>query len=99
MRKRKKSVTTVVKEVLIDDEIQEYLLMKIPYERLNPDTLRALTEEFVTRDGTDYGEEEATLEDKIGQVTEQLKTGKAVLTYDEKTRTCNIINKENGISP
>jgi len=67
--------------------------MEIPYEKLNPETLDALIQELVTRDGTDYGEKEFSLEDKIKQVKAQLKSGKAVITYDEETETCNIIMK------
>lgn len=68
--------------------------MKIPYEQLNPETLRAVIEEFVSRDGTDYGEEEATLDEKVDQVLQQLKQKKCFLMYDEKTASCNIVKKE-----
>lgn len=65
--------------------------MKIPYDRLEPNTLRNMVEEFVTRSGTDYGEEEATLEEKVDQVIEQLKNGKASVVYDEESQSCNIV--------
>lgn len=68
--------------------------MEIPYEKLNPDTLDALIQELVTRDGTDYGDKEVPVEDKINQVKAQLKSGKAVITYDEQTETCNILLKD-----
>lgn len=68
--------------------------MKIPYEQLDPDTLQAVVEEFVTRDGTDYGEEETLLEEKSAQVLEQLRTGKVVLVFDEETNSCNILASE-----
>jgi len=68
--------------------------MEIPYEKLNPDTLDALIHELVTRDGTDYGEQEFSLKDKIKQVKTKLKTGKAVITYDKETETCNVIIKD-----
>ena len=67
--------------------------MKIPYEQLEADTLQALIEEFVTRNGTDYGEIEVPLEDKIDQVMEHLKRGKSVIVFDEKTTSCNIIEE------
>ncbi len=68
--------------------------MEIPHEKMNPDTLNAVIEEIVTRDGTDYGETEVPLQDRIRQVKARLKSGRAVLTYDEKTRTCNLIRKD-----
>ncbi|MCB1699151.1 MAG: YheU family protein, partial [Halioglobus sp.] len=33
----------------------------VPVERLQPDVLQALLEEFASRDGTDYGERELSL--------------------------------------
>ena len=65
--------------------------MKIPYQRLNPDTLQQVVESFVLREGTDYGEQEYTLEEKIAHVIEQLKEGKVFLVFDEKSKSCNIV--------
>ena len=64
--------------------------MKIPYERLDPGTLKAVIEEFVLREGTDYGETDFTLEEKIEHVMEQLRDGKVSLTFDEKSKSCSI---------
>lgn len=63
----------------------------IPYERLNPDTLRRMIEEFVTRDGNDWGEIGCTLEDKVAQVLRQLKTGKVKIVFDPASQTANLI--------
>jgi len=65
--------------------------LKIPYDQLNPETLHGVIEEFVTHDGTDYGEFEVSLETKISQVLGQLKSGKAIIIFDQKTETCNIL--------
>ncbi|MDA0688565.1 MAG: YheU family protein [Proteobacteria bacterium] len=65
--------------------------MEIPYTALSPDALRGVIEEFISREGTDYGEQEFTLEDKIGQVRSQLESGEVVLTFDEETETCNLV--------
>jgi len=54
-------------------------------------------EEFVTRDGTNYGEIEVSLETKISQVLGQLKSGKAVIVFDQKTETCNILRSSDPI--
>ena len=66
--------------------------VKIPYDQLSPKALQGVIEEFVTRDGTDYGEVEVPLETKISQVLEQIKSGKAVIVFDQKTETCTILN-------
>ncbi|GIT23055.1 MAG: hypothetical protein CM1200mP40_27370 [Gammaproteobacteria bacterium] len=42
--------------------------MEIPYTELSGDALRGVIEEFVSREGTEYGQREYTLEDKIKRV-------------------------------
>ena len=59
----------------------------IPYDRLGPEALRGVIEEFVTRDGTDPVDAER----KIEQVWRQLERGTVAITFDEQTRTCNIV--------
>ena len=68
--------------------------MIIPFEQLPPETLRNLIEEFVTRDGTDYGTHEASLENKVTHVEQALKNKQAFLVFDEETETCNLIPAE-----
>jgi len=65
--------------------------IEVPYNQLKPDTLRTLVEDFITREGTDYGEVEVALETKIMQVMSQLKKGEAAIVYDEKSETCDIV--------
>nr|WP_320190321.1 YheU family protein [uncultured Desulfobacter sp.] len=64
--------------------------VKILYDQLSPEALEGVVEEFVTRDGTDYGEREVPLEIKINQVMNQLRTGAAVIVFDSESETCNI---------
>jgi len=71
--------------------------LKIPYDQLNPEALHGVIEEFVTRDGTDYGEIEVSLETKISQVLGQLKSGKAVIVFDQRTETCNILRSDDPV--
>lgn len=40
--------------------------MKIPYSELSPEVVRSIIDEFVTREGTDYGEE-YSLDEKAAQ--------------------------------
>lgn len=65
--------------------------MDIPYQAIPAETLGNMIEEFVTRDGTDYGELELTLEEKVAQVMSQLKLGKAAIQYDESLEICEIV--------
>ncbi|GBC62192.1 hypothetical protein DENIS_3161 [Desulfonema ishimotonii] len=68
--------------------------MEIPYNKLDPDTLDGLIHEVVTRDGTDYGETEVPPEERKRQVMAHLRAGKAVITFDPESGTCNILLKE-----
>ena len=72
--------------------------MMIPHRMLSPDALRGVIEAFVTREGTDYGAQEVSLETKVLQVRQQLDEGTAVLVYDEDTDSCTIqpINQLSG---
>ena len=71
--------------------------IKIPYNQLSPEALQGVIEEFVTRDGTDYGEVEVSMEIKISQVLGQLESGKAVIVFDQKTETCTILKSDNPV--
>jgi uncharacterized protein YheU (UPF0270 family) len=72
----------------------KFKALKIPYDQLNPETLNGVIEEFVTREGTDYGEIEVSLETKISQVLGQLKSGKAVIVFDQDSETCDILKSD-----
>lgn len=64
----------------------------VPYQDLSPEALNGVIEEFVTRDGTDYGISEVSLEVKVSQVKKQLKDNKAVIVFEHDTQTCNILS-------
>ena len=63
---------------------------KIPVNKLSPEALQGVIEEFISRAGTDYGEIEAPMETKFRQVKYKLETGSAVLIFDDETETTNI---------
>ncbi|RUO35626.1 YheU family protein [Aliidiomarina sanyensis] len=65
--------------------------MQIPWQTLDPDTLENLIEYYVLREGTDYGEEEKSLEEKVEDVRKQLKAGQAIIVYSELHETVNIV--------
>ena len=67
--------------------------MIIPYDKLSPEVLEGLIEEFVTRDGTDTGYVKKSLEQDVAKIKRQLKRGDAVIVYDQNTRTSNIVAK------
>lgn len=65
--------------------------VEIPYTQINPETLRNLIREFVTRDGSDWGDPGCTLDDKIEQVLKQLKNRQVKVVYDLKSSSANLV--------
>ncbi|KLN65656.1 MULTISPECIES: YheU family protein [Vibrio] len=64
--------------------------MIIPWQQIEPETLENLIREFVLREGTDYGDVEVSLQDKIDQIRTQLESGEAVVVFSELHETVDI---------
>lgn len=65
--------------------------MDIPVDELNPDLLKAIIQEFVTREGTDYGDSDYSLDQKVEQVRSLLRSNRAKIVFDPETETCTIV--------
>jgi uncharacterized protein YheU (UPF0270 family) len=65
--------------------------MEIPYERLSPDILKAVIEEFVLREGTEYGSVEFSLEQKVDSVRRQLRKGLVKIVFNPDDDSCSIV--------
>lgn len=65
--------------------------MIIPPDELNKETLQALMEEFITREGTDYGDRELDLESKVEMLKHQLSSGEALIVFDAATESVNVM--------
>lgn len=68
--------------------------MIVPWTELEETTLRNLIEDYVTRDGTEYGEQETPLETRVGQVRRHLELGEAVVWFDEYSESVNILRRQ-----
>jgi uncharacterized protein len=66
-------------------------MIEIPLSRLDGDVLQAVIEEFITREGTDYGQLDMSLAQKVEQVRRQLQTGQAVIVFDDATESTSIM--------
>jgi uncharacterized protein YheU (UPF0270 family) len=64
----------------------------IPYDLLEADTLTRLIEDFVTRDGTDNGDE-TPLQTRIERVRQALSKGQAVIVFDADSQQCQLALK------
>ena len=66
----------------------------IPHTELSADALRGVVESFVLREGTDYGEREYSLEQKLAHVYRQLERGEAQIVFDPNTETIDIVTTQ-----
>jgi uncharacterized protein YheU (UPF0270 family) len=63
----------------------------VPPQRLQTEVLLALLEEFATRDGTDYGEREFTLEQKVQRLQTQIEAGDLLILYDVDSEQWDLV--------
>ena len=65
--------------------------LEIPYAELSARALRGVVEGFVLREGTDYGDIQHSLEDKVQQVLHQLERHEARIVFDANTESVDIV--------
>ena len=63
----------------------------VPLDRINPETLRKLVEEFVTREWSELADADYSLDDKVAQVLQQLKDNRVKVVFDSLSETFNIV--------
>jgi len=73
-----------------DDEPTDLV---VPFDQLSAGAQRGVIEEFVTREGTDYGHTDVSLDDKVAAVRRQIERGEVVLLFDAKTERVNLVTK------
>ncbi|MGH0036570.1 MAG: YheU family protein [Myxococcota bacterium] len=72
----------------MDDEA---LPLEIDPSSLSPEALRGVVEEFVTRDGTDYGAVEKSLDEKVRDVLVQIERGEVKIVFDPESERVNLV--------
>ena len=68
--------------------------IRVPVERLQAEVLDALLEEFASRNGTDYGHYDMTLEQKVANLRRQLDNNSLQLLYDGASETWDLLDAE-----
>lgn len=68
--------------------------VRVPPERLPPETLSALLEEYASRDGTDYGHYDISLEEKRDQLRSRLSAGDLQLLYDVDSEHWDLVHRD-----
>lgn len=73
-----------------DDEV-----IVIPHRELSEQALKGVLESFVLREGTEYGERDVSLEQKVADVLRQLERGEAQVIFHPKLESIDIVVTRN----
>jgi uncharacterized protein len=73
--------------------------MIIPPQSLSPEALQAVLEEFISRDGTDYGTHEWTLAEKVQQLKPLVLNGRVLIVFDPVAGQVTLMPKEEWREP
>ena len=68
--------------------------VRIPLDRVEADILQAMLEDFASRDGTDYGLRELSLEEKVANLQAQLRQGELAVVYDLASEEWDLLKRE-----
>ncbi len=69
-------------------------IVKVPWDQIEPQALRSLIEEYISRDGTFYGDREMGMDQKVEMVISQFKSGEAVITWNLNLHSGDIVLKK-----
>ena len=65
--------------------------LEIPYNELSPQALQGIIEHWILKEGTDYGDQEFSLAEKVESVMKQLKSGKAKIIFHPEEGLCELV--------
>ena len=65
--------------------------MKVPYTELSQEALLGVMDAFILREGTDYGHEEITIDQKRSRVLSMLRSGKAEIVFYQESNHIDIV--------
>jgi uncharacterized protein len=66
----------------------------VPPDALSPDALAGLVEEFITREGTDYGAREHSLDEKRAEIMRQLRRADIAILFDPDSESTTLITRD-----
>ena len=65
--------------------------MKIPYTELSQEARLGVIDAFILREGTDYGHEEITIDQKRSRVLSMLQSGEAEIVFYQESDHIDIV--------
>ena len=71
--------------------------LEVPADRLGPEVLQGLLEDYASRDGTDYGAVELTLEQKTGNLRRQLQQGELLILFETESEQWDLVQVDQAV--
>ena len=68
--------------------------VEVPYRSLSAEALEGLVDEFITREGTDYGEREHSLDEKRATVMRQLSRNEIAILFDPESESTTLVPRD-----
>ena len=79
---------------MADNHQEELPWVLVPYQQLAHDTLTAVLEEFISREGTDYGLQEVPFERQLEKAQAEIKNGDVLIVFDLHENNCQLMRRE-----
>jgi uncharacterized protein YheU (UPF0270 family) len=67
--------------------------IEIPPEKLSEQATLGIIENFILREGTDYGTAEVSLAKKVEQIKKQITGGEIKIVFDQVSESINLMTK------
>jgi uncharacterized protein YheU (UPF0270 family) len=67
--------------------------VQVPIEALSEQALAGIIDDFILREGTDYGHQETGYDAKTRRVRAQLDSGEVVIAFDPNTESVTLMTQ------
>ena len=67
--------------------------VEVPAQRLEADVFQAVLEDFIGREGTDYGAIELSMEQKLARLKSLIVQGEVCIVFDTQSESCTLMEK------
>ncbi len=65
--------------------------VEVPASALSAEALDGLIEQYVLREGTEYGARDYTLAEKVARVRQQLEAGQVIIVYSAELEIAELL--------
>lgn len=67
--------------------------VRIPYDSISEEALSAIIENFILREGTDYGFHEVAYKTKFEHVLKKIKSDEFIITFDPSSESVTLLTR------